>query len=208
MGRKASFGRPATTPPGRAESPRTAACRGSCGLGRRLRRAGFAYGRRRQRQLRQRSGRGFLACPYFRDLHLPLLHWGVLGFGRPPPLHANAFLVGVGTCSQQAVALTSLWRGAGALLGGGGPAEPQAPEEFRVPASERHSFCPSWHAVLSPPLSRKPRRPGHFCIWPLWGLLYLFLLWSGRTRRRSDWEHTMDSRNPLFPSRPPTPSAR
>ena len=109
-----------TTPPGRAGSPRTAACRGSRGPGRRLRRAGFASGPRRQLQQRQRSGRGFLARPYFRRPGNPLLlHWGVLGFVRPPPLHVNAFPVGgagVGTCSKQAVALTSLWRGAGALL--------------------------------------------------------------------------------------------
>lgn len=47
----------------------------------------------------------------------PLAPLGVLGFGRPPPLHANGFPGGgVGTCSKQAVALMSLWRGAGALL--------------------------------------------------------------------------------------------
>lgn len=50
LGHKASLGRPGvTTPPGRAGSPRAAACRGPHGPGRRLWRAGFASGRRRRR---------------------------------------------------------------------------------------------------------------------------------------------------------------
>lgn len=31
------------------------------------------------------------------------------------------------------------------------------------------------HPCLCP---GKPRRPGHFCIWPLWGLLYLYFEWK------------------------------
>lgn len=82
---------------------------------------------------------------------------------------------GVCTFSNQLVAPTWLWRGAGALHDGGwlrgGPQA--AGKSLGFPTSER-SPCPPLvaHGVFHPCLCPgNSRRPGPSCICPLWGLL-------------------------------------
>lgn len=137
---------------------------------------------------------------------------GGLGPWEIPAASRQRFPWGVGTSSKQAVALTSLWRGAGALLDGGGLCGgPEAPgKNLGFPASERHPFPASCGTQCASrlPLSRETKAS--------WALLHLATLWTsvslcslgGRTRQRSGLgtHHGLTgSLNPPFPLLVPPP---
>lgn len=127
---------------------------------------------------------------------------------QPPPR-------GFGTCSKRPDALTSLWKGAGVLLDGGGLCGgPQAPGEslgsllvrgkLSAPPVARSVF----HLGLCP---GNPRRPGHACTLPTLGTSPVALgNLGGRTRQRSGLEthHRLIKSSFLLTPPPPNLAAR
>lgn len=100
------------------------------------------------------GGAGFWLASTFGSLGIYPCFSGVLGPCLIPAASHQPLFWGVGTCSKQPVALTLFWRGAGALLDGGGVCGgPQTPgENLGFPDSESHPLPVSCGAQRASPL--------------------------------------------------------